>query len=200
MKVRSLLLAASLISTVFVAHAQGSFNAKKTGAVSRSAAPSTKGYWTVADGSPLGNAFGECWRNASWTPANLPPNCQEPGSRWSKNGGEVVFQASARFDFDQSKVKTTARQVLDEVAGKAKSSGFDWIYVEGHTDALGAESYNQGLSERRAQTVKRYLVSKGIDASRIRSQGKGEANPVADNQSEEGRRQNRRVQIEVTTR
>ena len=67
----------------------------------------------------------------------------------------------------------------------------------GHTDSIGTEAYNLKLSERRAQAVKAYLVSKGIDASRIYSEGKGEAQPIASNKTAEGRAKNRRVDIEV---
>ncbi len=67
----------------------------------------------------------------------------------------------------------------------------------GHTDSVGADAYNQKLSEKRAQAVKDYLTSKGTDASRVYVEGKGEKQPVADNKSSDGRAKNRRVEIEV---
>ena len=67
----------------------------------------------------------------------------------------------------------------------------------GHTDSIGTEKYNQGLSVRRAEAVKAYLVSKGIEANRIYTEGKGESQPIADNRTREGRAKNRRVEVEV---
>ena len=67
----------------------------------------------------------------------------------------------------------------------------------GHTDSIGTDAYNQKLSERRAASVKAYLVSKGIDPNRIYTEGKGKKNPIASNKTKEGRAQNRRVEIEI---
>src|SRR3546814_17929576 len=71
------------------------------------------------------------------------------------------------------------------------------IIAVGHTDSIGTEKYNQGLSERRAASVKAYLVSKGVDPNRIYTEGKGELQPVASNKTREGRAQHRRVELEV---
>jgi OOP family OmpA-OmpF porin len=71
------------------------------------------------------------------------------------------------------------------------------IIAVGHTDWIGTKEYNQALSVRRAEAVKAYLVSKGIDKSRVYTEGKGETMPVADNRTAEGRARNRRVEIEV---
>ena len=74
--------------------------------------------------------------------------------------------------------------------------------IEGHTDSIGSDSYNQALSERRAQAVKAYLVSKGISATRLSTEGKGESEPIADNtkngrDNPEGRAMNRRAELKV---
>jgi OOP family OmpA-OmpF porin len=71
------------------------------------------------------------------------------------------------------------------------------IIAVGHTDAIGGDAYNQKLSVRRAEAVKAYMVSKGIERNRVYTEGKGEKQPVADNKTAEGRAKNRRVEIEV---
>ena len=71
------------------------------------------------------------------------------------------------------------------------------VIAVGYTDSIGTEQYNLGLSQRRANAVKEYLVSKGIAANRIYTEGKGEADPIASNATREGRAQNRRVEIEI---
>ncbi|MDO4724999.1 MAG: OmpA family protein [Comamonadaceae bacterium] len=156
-----------------------------------------------------------CWRNAFWTPATAalgcdgalvakapapapqtpPPPPPAPEPQWIKE----TFAADAFFDFDKSTLKPEGRAKLDELARRVQSENFrlEVIVAAGHTDSIGSDKYNQGLSERRAATVKAYLVNKGIDANRIYAEGKGEKQPVATNKTREGRAQNRRVEIEV---
>ena len=83
------------------------------------------------------------------------------------------------------------------MVGKVKAINLEVIIAVGHTDSVGSDAYNQKLSLRRSQAVKAYLVSKGIDKTRIYTEGKGEKQPVADNKTKEGRAKNRRVEIEV---
>jgi OOP family OmpA-OmpF porin len=86
---------------------------------------------------------------------------------------------------------------LDDLTDKIKAINLEVIIAVGHTDAVGSDDYNQKLSMRRSQAVKAYLVSKGVDKSRVYTEGKGEKQPVADNKTKEGRAKNRRVEIEV---
>jgi len=86
--------------------------------------------------------------------------------------------------------------ILDGNVTKLKSNAKK-LTVEGHTDSIGTDAYNQKLSERRAQTVYNYFTSKGIEAARLTAVGKGETSPVADNKTEEGRFKNRRVELHV---
>ena len=87
--------------------------------------------------------------------------------------------------------------MLDKLVQQAKDLNLEVIVAVGHTDSVGPDAYNQKLSERRAAAVKAYLVSKGIAANRVYTEGKGEKSPVADNKTKEGRSKNRRVEVEV---
>ncbi len=110
---------------------------------------------------------------------------------------KVTYAADAFFDFDKSVIKPEGKAKLDDLADKVKAINLEVIIAVGHTDSVGSDAYNQKLSLRRSQAVKAYLVSKGIDKTRIYTEGKGEKQPVADNKTKEGRAKNRRVEIEV---
>ncbi|MGV2497780.1 OmpA family protein [Pelagerythrobacter aerophilus] len=101
------------------------------------------------------------------------------------------------FDVGSATLKPAFRSTLNDVAASLKQYPNSLIDVYGHTDSTGSDSFNQGLSERRAQTVANYLTSQGVNTARIRWQGFGETMPVADNSTEEGRRLNRRVEIKI---
>ncbi len=101
------------------------------------------------------------------------------------------------FDVDSSALKPSFRATLDDIAASMNQYPDSLIDVYGHTDSTGSDAYNQSLSERRASTVANYLVSRGVSAARIRSQGFGETMPVASNDTIEGRARNRRVEIKI---
>ena len=110
---------------------------------------------------------------------------------------KVTYAADAFFDFDKSVLKAEGKAKLDDLADKVKSINLEVVIAVGHTDSVGADAYNQKLSVRRAEAVKAYLVSKGIEKNRVYTEGKGEKQPVADNKTSAGRAKNRRVEIEV---
>ena len=108
----------------------------------------------------------------------------------------ITIQAEALFDFDKSVLKPAGKQSIDDAVAKMKNVDVEIVIATGHTDSVGTDAYNQKLSERRATSVKEYMVSKGIAAAKITTLGKGETQPVATNKTKEGRAKNRRVDIE----
>ena len=160
-----------------------------------------------------------CWRDANWTPATAAPGCDgaivapkaapaaaaaAPAPKAAPAPApapaaatKVTYAADAFFDFDKSSLKKEGKAKLDDLVGKVKGINLEVIIAVGHTDSVGSDAYNQKLSVRRAESVKAYLVSKGIEKNRVYTEGKGEKQPVADNKTKEGRAKNRRVEIEV---
>ncbi len=108
----------------------------------------------------------------------------------------ITIQAEALFDFDKSVLKPAGKQSIDDAVAKMKGIDVEIVIATGHTDSIGTDAYNQKLSERRATSVKEYMVSKGVAAAKITTLGKGETQPVATNKTKEGRAKNRRVDIE----
>jgi len=116
---------------------------------------------------------------------------------------EVVSRVTLRgddtfFDFDRTDIKPQGQRVLNQVVEQANAlQELEVVIAVGHTDYIGSDEYNQDLSERRAESVKTYLISQGIEAGRIRTEGRGKTQPIASNATPEGRAQNRRVEIEI---
>jgi OOP family OmpA-OmpF porin len=110
---------------------------------------------------------------------------------------ERIVLRGVNFDFDKSEIRPDAAVILDEAASILSANPGRNVRVEGHTDSVGTDAYNQGLSERRAASVKDYLVGKGIDASSLTTAGFGESNPIASNDTADGRALNRRVELNL---
>ncbi len=136
---------------------------------------------------------------AAPAPAATParPPAPAPAAPQPPAATKVTYAADAFFDFDKSVLKPEGKAKLDDLVGKVKGINLEVIIAVGHTDSVGSDAYNQKLSVRRAESVKAYLVSKGIEKNRVYTEGKGEKQPVADNKTSEGRAKNRRVEIEV---
>ena len=115
--------------------------------------------------------------------------------REEERGLVVTLSGSILFRSAESKLLSSAQVKLDQVANALLAVRARNLIVEGHTDSQGSESYNQGLSERRANAVRDYLVQRGYPVDRIQSRGKGKGSPIANNASPEGRANNRRVEI-----
>jgi outer membrane protein OmpA-like peptidoglycan-associated protein len=130
-------------------------------------------------------------------PPPPPPVVAEPEPAPTPRLRRRIVLRAVHFDFDKSNIRPDAVPVLDEAVRILKEESEIVVTVEGHTDWIGTEEYNQGLSERRANAVRNYLVGHGIDPARLRTQGFGELRPVATNETVDGRAQNRRVELRV---
>jgi len=146
--------------------------------------------------------YGLCWRTNFWTPAAaakdpagckcdkdlLPKEVCEPKTtadapkttekKTGPEGVKVTVAADALFDFNKATLRPEGKAKLDEVVAKANSLNLEVVIAVGHADRIGSAAYNQKLSEKRAASVKDYLVSKGIPANRVYTEGKGSKQPV----------------------
>lgn len=131
-----------------------------------------------------------------------PCKTPAPGERISLKGcglGDVIVLRGVNFEFDKARLTANAKTILDNVAEELAAYPEIEVELSGHTDAKGTDEYNQRLSERRVNAVKDYLVEQGILEGRMSTVGEGESKPVADNETDEGRELNRRVELKVTS-
>lgn len=112
-------------------------------------------------------------------------------------GIAVSFASGLLYDFDSDVVKPDAAQNLRSLAASLGKYPNTDVFIIGHTDATGSDQYNQGLSQRRAAAASNYLVGEGVNPGRLRSTGRGETEPVADNNTEAGQARNRRVEVAI---
>lgn len=183
--------------------------------------------WKNASAEPVKNSAGECWRDASWTPASAAAGCDGAIAPEVKKAepvkpvevakpvepvkttpvvpakvepapviAQVNYGSDASFDFNKSTLKPAGKAKLDELLAKIKDAKVESIVAVGHTDSIGSDKANQKLSEKRAEAVKAYLLSKN-KALNVKAEGKGEKEPVADNKTKAGQAKNRRVEVVV---
>lgn len=112
-------------------------------------------------------------------------------------GIKITFDSGILFDYDSSALRGKAQENIKELSEVLKDYEDTKILIAGHTDSRGSEEYNQDLSLRRAKSVALYTAQQGVDAERMIIEGYGETDPVADNSTEAGRQQNRRVEIAI---
>ena len=128
-----------------------------------------------------------------------PPAPETKPQRVEVKQDRIQINDKILFDFDKATIKPESHGLLDEVVAVIKKHPhIRKLSIEGHTDADGPESYNQGLSERRSAAVRAYLIQRGTTGQMLTSQGFGEARPLADNTSKEGKEKNRRVEFIIT--
>lgn len=184
-----------------------------------SAAPirGSHGYLTNLEGNIITNLSGVCWHSVEYTPADAIAECETvaaptpvamipektvapaPAVAPAPVASEkIILTSDTLFDLDKSDIKPAGRDTLDNLATKLEGNQ-KRVIVTGFTSSPGSDDHNMRLSQRRSEAVKAYLVSKGVDGNRIRTNGKGEQNPIADNNTAQGRGLNRRVEIEVTS-
>ncbi|MDB5763288.1 MAG: OmpA family protein [Herminiimonas sp.] len=207
-----------LIHLVFAATAVVAFSASAQVATDAQAQTPYSAYVQDSRGVVVRSGTGLCFHTGYWTPADAkvvgcdgvlaqaapapvakpaPEPAPAPAPAAAPTSEKVTFAADAFFDFDKAVLKPDGKAKLDDLTSKLQGMNLEVIIAVGHTDAIGSDAYNQKLSVRRAEAVKAYLVSKGIETSRVYTEGKGEKQPVADNKTAAGRAKNRRVEIEV---
>ena len=135
--------------------------------------------------SPSGDQLGDCIGVAAPVPVEVPAPIM------------ISLAADANFDFDKSDLKPAGRASLDKLVQDMRQVNVKSIDIVGHTDSIGSVEYNQGLSERRAASAANYLVGQGVSSGIITTSGRSELQPIASNETAEGRAANRRVDITV---
>ena len=193
---KNILLAATLASIGGAAFAQNAVVAKAGDVVP---------YVIDQRGVVAKSGSGLCWRTGYWTPAaaesvmygQFPIGCEcdkdlmpkakceppapapaaAPAAAPKPAAEKVTLAADTLFDFNKADLRPEGKAKLDDVASKIKSIKLEVIIAVGHADRIGKDAYNQELSVKRANSVKSYLVSKGVEANRVYAEGKGETQP-----------------------
>lgn len=132
-------------------------------------------------------------------PAATPVTDSPPAMPAAQN--EVIVLSdlgNVLFAFDSAELTVQAHELLADVAGRLTGASLVSVKVIGHTDSVGSDAYNQALSERRARSVANYLTAQGVPAGKLSTEGRGESQSVADNASDAGRAQNRRVELHIS--
>lgn len=153
----------------------------------------TKEYDILRTGEKISDKIGNCKQLPTLDGTSTDAAKDQIEKNLKEAGRGVLY--GINFDFNSDKIRDESRPTLDKVVAILKERS-DWrVVIEGHTDNIGGESFNQALSGKRAAAVKNYLLNAGIDAARLRSAGLGLSQPVTTNDSEAGRAQNRRVEL-----
>lgn len=183
---------------------QGCSSNLRTGALGGAAAGAVVG--GIASGTARGAIIGAAVGGAAGTAIGAVMDRQAedlqdklPNAQVERvgEGIAVTFDSGILFDVDDSELRPEARDNLRDLVASLEEYDGTEVLVVGHTDSTGAASYNQGLSERRASSAQTFLVGAGLDAGRVRAVGMGENEPIASNETTEGRQANRRVEVAI---
>ncbi len=160
--------------------------------------------------APAGTFSAPTAQNTTWTAPNQPGNQVLTVTATDSRGGtatasvtiqvvrrEVLVFEDVHFDFDRFNLRPDAIKILDDAVTKLQAQGDVRVTIEGHTDSIGTVEYNLALGERRANSVRDYLVQRGIVNMRLMTVSYGEERPMADNSTAQGRAMNRRAHLVV---
>ncbi|PNK61005.1 OmpA family protein [Psychrobacter sp. FDAARGOS_221] len=152
----------------------------------------------AAIGAALGGAIGLYMENQE---KQLKQQMAGTGVEVNRNPNtgniDLVMPGNITFAHDSTSINPSFYNTLDKLASTMVQYDQSTVDIKGHTDSTGNPSYNQGLSERRAQAVASYLINRGVASYRVRTMGYGQNQPVANNSTEQGRQQNRRVELQI---
>ena len=147
-------------------------------ATSSLAFAANEGYLVDSNNNIVKSGTGLCWHTGYWTPAMAVEGC-DPVNKAAPVGAKVTLNADMLFAFDKATLTAEGKGILDKIAADANGLGsLEAITIVGYTDRIGTDAYNKKLSERRANAVRDYLVSRKVASDRISVEGRGKANPV----------------------
>ena len=131
----------------------------------------------------------------------IPTAVPEPPKRVEVKADRIDINEKIQFELDKAEILQASHGLLDEIVDVLKKNAdIKKVDILGHTDSDGTDAYNQDLSDRRAKAVLQYLVSHGIEGKRLTARGLGEAKPIADNETADGKEKNRRVEFLIVER
>lgn len=194
---------AAILTTMLLALSGCSSNLR-TGALGGAAAGAVVG--GIASGSARGAIVGAAIGGAAGAAIGAVMDAQArdlqdrlPNARVERvgEGIAVTFDSGILFPVNSAQLQPAGQQNLRDLAASLREYPGTEVLVVGHTDSTGDEAYNQALSERRADAARNFLIGAGLEASRVRAMGRGELEPIASNDTEAGRQQNRRVEIAI---
>lgn len=141
-------------------------------------AQANQGYLVDTNNNIVKSGTGLCWHTGYWTPANAVEGC-DATLKAAPAGTKITLNADMLFAFDKATLTAEGKGILDKIAANAAAlKTLEAIAVVGYTDRIGTDAYNKKLSERRANAVRDYLVSRGVGSDRISVEGRGKANSV----------------------